>query len=57
LVFQTDDPDINWDGRDINSKEESAEGVYFYECEVYEHRLEGLKMRELHGTVTLFRKQ
>ncbi len=57
LVFQTDDPDIMWDGKDINSKEDCAEGVYFYECEVYEYRLEGLKMRELRGTVSLFRNQ
>jgi len=56
LVFQTDDPDINWDGKDINSGKACSDGVYFYECEVYERRLEGLKMRELHGTVTLFQK-
>jgi gliding motility-associated-like protein len=57
LVYQTDDPDVNWDGTDMNTGKESAEGVYFYECEVYEYRLEGLKMRELRGTVTLFRKK
>ena len=56
LVFETEDPDINWDGTDYTSKGESSEGVYFFVCEVYEYRLEGLKMRTIQGTVTLFRK-
>jgi len=56
MVFETDDPDINWDGTDYTSKGESSEGVYFFVCEVYEYRLEGLKMRTIQGTVTLFRK-
>jgi gliding motility-associated-like protein len=57
LVYQTDDPDINWDGTDYTSKAESADGVYFYVCEVYEHRLEGLKIRTIKGTVSLFRNK
>ncbi|MCK5856229.1 MAG: gliding motility-associated C-terminal domain-containing protein, partial [Bacteroidales bacterium] len=57
LVFQTDDPNINWDGKDFTSKNESSEGVYFYVCEVYELRLEGLKARTINGTVTLFRNK
>lgn len=55
LVFQTEDPDIMWDGKDINTKKDCSEGVYFYVCEVYEYRLEGLKMRQLQGTVSLYR--
>jgi len=57
LVFQTDDPDINWDGIDMTSKNESSEGVYFFVCEVYEYRLEGLKARTIKGTVSLFRNK
>jgi len=55
LVFETDDPDINWDGSDYTSKQASSEGVYFYVCEVFEYRLEGLKLRTLQGTITLIR--
>jgi gliding motility-associated-like protein len=57
LVYETEDPDINWDGTDYTSKGESADGVYFYVCEVYEQRLEGLKVRTLKGTVSLFRNK
>jgi gliding motility-associated-like protein len=55
VVFQTEDPDINWDGVDITSKQPSSDGVYFYVCEVYEHRLQGLTQRTLKGTVSLYR--
>jgi len=57
LVFQTDDPNINWDGTDMTSKENSSEGVYFFVCVVYEYRLEGLKARTIKGTVSLFRNK
>ena len=40
LVFQTEDPDINWDGTNINGQV-LAEGVYFYKCTVYEIRVDG----------------
>ena len=36
LVFESTDPQINWDGRDKTSKTECADGVYFYTCDVYE---------------------
>jgi len=54
-VFTTHDPDINWDGKDMNSKKDCSEGVYFYVCVVYEQSLEGLKKRDIKGTITLFR--
>lgn len=47
LVFETNDPDINWDGKNINSGKPVPDGVYFYLCEVYEWRLEGLTSRLL----------
>ncbi len=56
-VFTSEDPDINWDGKDMNSNKDSSEGVYFYVCEVYEQRLEGLVKRDLKGTITLFRNK
>jgi len=55
LVFKTEDPDVLWDGKDIISKQDCSQGVYFYVCDVYEYRLEGIKVRTLQGTVTLYR--
>jgi gliding motility-associated-like protein len=56
-VFESNDPDINWDGKDMRSKKDCSEGVYFYVCQVYEQRLEGEVKREIRGTITLFRNQ
>ena len=55
MVFKTDDPDINWDGTDMNSGINCSEGVYFFNCDVYEFRIEGVKVRTIQGTVTLYR--
>jgi gliding motility-associated-like protein len=40
LVFQTEDPDINWNGKNLDGQD-VAEGVYFYKCTVYEIRVDG----------------
>ncbi len=42
LVFETNDPLINWDGTDIQSGEPLAEGTYYYVCDVLEETIEGL---------------
>jgi gliding motility-associated-like protein len=55
LVFETSDPDVNWDGRDSGTKEPCAEGTYFYICDVYEITLSGIQKRTLHGSVTILR--
>jgi gliding motility-associated-like protein len=34
LVFETTDPDLNWDGKNLNGKELEA-GTYHYTCEVF----------------------
>ncbi|NNE29591.1 MAG: gliding motility-associated C-terminal domain-containing protein [Saprospiraceae bacterium] len=41
LVFQTTDPNINWDGTNLNGKE-LAEGTYYYSCRVFEQRVSGV---------------
>lgn len=41
LVFETTDPDINWDGSSFNG-EDLAEGVYYYSCQVFERRVTGI---------------
>ncbi len=35
LVFETSDPEINWDGRNLKGKE-LAEGAYYYHCLIFE---------------------
>ena len=41
LVFKTTEPDINWDGRNLNGQE-LAEGTYFYTCQIFERRVNGI---------------
>ncbi len=57
LVFETTDPNINWDGRDINSGKELNSAVYFYTCELYEETVDGfVKLPDvLNGFIHLFR--
>jgi len=56
LVFETSDPDINWDGTNLEGKD-LAEGVYYYGCEVFEQRLNGTTQRNkgLSGYIHIIR--
>ena len=40
LVYETTDPNINWDGNNL-SGDALNNGVYFYRCQVFEQRLGG----------------
>jgi gliding motility-associated-like protein len=55
LVFQTSEPGIEWDGKDMHSKKDCSDGVYFYVCTVYEESLKGPVNKVLSGTVTILR--
>jgi len=55
VVFKTEDPDINWDGKDKNSKRDCSVGVYYYVCDVFEKRLGGTQKRSLTGIIHLVR--
>ncbi|HRY33109.1 MAG TPA: gliding motility-associated C-terminal domain-containing protein [Bacteroidales bacterium] len=57
LVFETTEPYINWDGKDKNTGQLCADGVYFYACDVYELRLKGLSSRKLSGVIHLISGQ
>ncbi len=55
IVFQTNDIDINWNGKDQKTGIECTEGVYYYICDVYESYLDGSKKRTLRGSLQLIR--
>lgn len=56
LVFSTTDPSINWDGKSKGTKQDCAEGVYFYTCEVFEPGTSGkIEKRVLKGAIHLLR--
>ncbi|KAA3638582.1 MAG: gliding motility-associated C-terminal domain-containing protein [Bacteroidetes bacterium] len=44
LVFETEDPDLNWDGTNLRGSDVS-DGVYYYNCQVYEQRVSGITIR------------
>lgn len=56
LVFTTTDPELNWDGTNLNG-EELASGTYFYVCRVFEERLDGVSesSEPLRGYIELIR--
>ncbi len=55
LVYQTENADINWDGRDLKGRNLS-EGIYFYGCDVFEVRVNGVvRGMELKGFIHLIR--
>jgi gliding motility-associated-like protein len=41
LVFETSDPNINWDGSNL-AGDELASGTYYYTCLVFERRVSGI---------------
>ncbi len=49
LLFQTDEPRIEWDG--TYQGRIVSPGVYFYQCDVYERRISGLELFHLSGFV------
>lgn len=40
LVYESGDPELNWDGKDQGGND-LAEGTYYYTCRVFESRIEG----------------
>lgn len=56
-VFKTDDPDIRWNGKILDTNQDAADGVYFYTCDVFEITLTGIRVRTLKGSVTIMRSQ
>jgi gliding motility-associated-like protein len=55
MIFETTDPAIMWDGRNINTNQLSPDGAYFYICDVFEVALDGIRKRTLTGSVHIIR--
>ena len=54
LVFETEDPQINWDGKITGTNKLVTTGVYYYICDVYENRLSGLETTTLTGFIHVY---
>ena len=54
LVFETEDPQINWDGKITGTNTLVTTGVYYYICDVYENRLSGLETTTLTGFIHVY---
>ena len=52
-MFETNNPDVLWDGKNMQSKKLCVDGTYFYICTVNEIRIDGIKPRVLKGFVQL----
>jgi len=49
LVYTTKDPYFKWDGESKLTKQPVSEGTFFYVCEVFEPRLQGITKRTIKG--------
>ncbi|MBI9033860.1 MAG: gliding motility-associated C-terminal domain-containing protein [Bacteroidales bacterium] len=55
LVFETHDPDVNWNGKVRNSTADCTDGVYYYVSEVFVETIEGPKEFFIKGVIHLLR--
>lgn len=53
LVWQTDNPDMHWDGTDQNSLKRAKQGMYVYQFVL--KKFNTFKPKQITGTVTLYR--
>ena len=53
IVYETNNPEINWNGINQMTNKPCPTGVYFYVCVVNEIRLAGIIPKELKGSITI----
>jgi hypothetical protein len=56
-VHWTSDPNILWDGNEMENDKPCNDGTYFYTCTVNEVCLAGVQPRKLKGFITLMRNK
>ena len=54
-VFETTDPALNWDGKDMKSGKDLAEGTYFFTCIAYPNTIINTTPFKFKGNITLIR--
>ena len=56
LVFETENPDLNWDGK-LNKGDDLNQSTYYYTCYIYEQRVNGvvLNPKILSGYIELIK--
>lgn len=55
LVYQTEDPEINWDGRDMKTGKLLAEDVYYYTCNITQNCLNCESVQPMKGVIHIIR--
>jgi len=55
VMYTTNDPQINWDGKNQNNNQDCADGVYYYTCKVFIITINGPGEMTLQGSVSLYR--
>ena len=55
IMYTTEDPHINWDGKNQKNNADCSDGVYYFVCDVYIVTLNGLEKFNIKGAVTLIR--
>jgi gliding motility-associated-like protein len=53
VIFETTDPEINWDGHTTSSGDVASDGVYYYVVKVNTIRLTGIVTEEFSGNIQL----
>ena len=57
LIFETQDADINWNGKHQKSNQLVSPGVYYYICDVYEKRISGISIRNIVGFIHIYHEK
>jgi gliding motility-associated-like protein len=53
-VYYTEDPNVKWDGKDMNTKKLLPDGTYFYICKAHVLTNDGEIITNSQGSVTIF---
>jgi gliding motility-associated-like protein len=57
LVYETTNPQIDWDGTFLGNGKPLSDGVYFYVCQINEIKLAGLVSRSIQGNITIINEK
>jgi gliding motility-associated-like protein len=55
IVFETNDPGIRWNGKDMDTNKDCSSGTYYYIIIINQMHLEGETPRTISGSITIFR--